>query len=151
MIFAFVPLMQNQGHNSLIIDRRCPSNCYPVSPYEYPGPHRDRPGSEACRRAPPDPHRTDCQHLSPMNIDFGVEVTRPFSPSGEVALVETPAGSVATAVHIGPYDQLRRTHDAIHVWAARNRMSFAGKSWEIYGDPSDDIMKLETRVDYLLS
>ena len=86
-----------------------------------------------------------------MDIDFGVEVTRAFSASGEVALVETPAGKVATAVHIGPYDQLGRTHDAIHAWVARNRMSFAGKSWEIYGDPSDDITKLETRVEYLLS
>jgi effector-binding domain-containing protein len=95
-------------------------------------------------------HHPD-QPQSPMNIDFGVEVTRAFSPSGEVALVETPAGRVATAVHIGPYDQLGTAHDAIHSWAARNRMSFAGKSWEIYGDPSDDIMKLETRVDYLLS
>ena len=88
---------------------------------------------------------------SPMDIDFGVEVTRAFPASGEVALVETPAGKVATAVHIGPYDQLGRTHDAIHAWVARNRMSFAGKSWEIYGDPSDDITKLETHVEYLLS
>ena len=88
---------------------------------------------------------------SPMDIDFGVEVTRTFSPSGEVALVETPAGKVATALHIGPYDQLGRTHDAIHAWAARKRMSFAGKSWEIYGDPSADTTKLETRVEYLLS
>ena len=88
---------------------------------------------------------------SPMDIDFGVEVTRGFSPSGEVALVETPAGRVATAVHIGPYDQLGRSHDAIHAWAARNRMSFAGQSWEIYGDWRDDIMKLETHIEYLLS
>jgi effector-binding domain-containing protein len=86
----------------------------------------------------------------PMDIDFGVEVTRAFPSSGEVALVETPAGKVATAVHIGPYDQLGRTHDAIQAWVARNRMSFAGSSWEIYGDWSDDITKLETRVEYLL-
>ena len=95
-------------------------------------------------------HHPD-QPESPMDIDFGVEVTRAFPPSGEVGLVETPAGKVATAVHIGPYDQLGRAHDAIHAWVARYRMSFAGKSWEIYGDWSDDITKLETRVEYLLS
>ncbi len=27
-------------------------------------------------------------------------------------------GEVATAVHVGPYDQLRGTHDAIHAWRA---------------------------------
>ena len=85
-----------------------------------------------------------------MDIDFGVEVTRAFSTSGEVALVETPAGQVATAVHVGSYDQLGRTHEAIKAWAARNRINFAGKSWEIYGDWNDDISKLETRIQYLL-
>jgi len=95
-------------------------------------------------------HHPD-QPQAPMDIDFGVEVTRAFSPSGEVGLVETPAGNVVTAVHVGPYDQIGRTHDAIHAWAARNRINFAGKSWEIYGDWNDDITKLETWVQYLLS
>jgi hypothetical protein len=31
-----------------------------------------------------------------------------------------------------------------------NKMTFAGKSWEIYGDWSDDPAKLETRVEYFL-
>ena len=88
---------------------------------------------------------------SPMEIDFGVEVSRPFAPFGEVALVETPAGKVASALHVGPYDQMKRTHDAIHAWAAGNNMTFAGKSWEIYGDWTDDVTKLETRIEYLLS
>jgi len=94
-------------------------------------------------------HPADQQ--SPMDIDFGVEVTRPFAASGEVVLAETPAGKVATALHVGPYDQMKRTHDAIHAWAAANDMAFAGKSWEIYGDWTDDVSKLETRIEYLLS
>ena len=63
----------------------------------------------------------------------------------------TPAGKVAAALHVGPYARLRETHDAIHAWAAANKMTFAGKSWEIYGDWCDDPAKLETRVEYLLS
>jgi effector-binding domain-containing protein len=88
---------------------------------------------------------------SPMDVDFGVEVTRLFSPSREVFSTETPAGTVAIALHIGPYDRLGETHGAIHAWAAKNRITFAGKSWEIYGDWTDDIAKLETQVVYLLS
>ena len=49
-----------------------------------------------------------------MGVDFGVEVTRSFPSSGEVILVETPAGKVASALHLGPYIELKRTHDAIH-------------------------------------
>jgi effector-binding domain-containing protein len=86
----------------------------------------------------------------PMNVDFGVQVTRSFERSGEVCPTATPAGEVAAAVHVGPYDQMRETHDAIHAWAADNNMTFAGKSWEIYGDWTDDPANLETRVEYLL-
>jgi effector-binding domain-containing protein len=86
----------------------------------------------------------------PMDIDFGVEVSRVFESAGEVFATETPAGMVAVAVHRGAYDRMKETHDAIHAWRAANNRSFAGKSWEIYGDWSDDPSKLETTIMYLL-
>jgi effector-binding domain-containing protein len=87
---------------------------------------------------------------APMNVDFGVEVTRAFDTWGEVYATETPAGEVAMAVHIGGYERLHETHDAIHAWAKAQRQPFGGCSWEIYGDWSDDPSKLETTVVYLL-
>src|SRR5262245_24841743 len=87
----------------------------------------------------------------PMDVDFGVEVTRSFIPSGEVCEASTPAGEAAIAVHRGGYDQLRGTHDAIHQWAKSHNRTFAGRSWEIYGDWFDDPSKLETTVVYLLA
>ena len=86
-----------------------------------------------------------------MEVDFGVEVTRAFEPAGEVAPAETPAGEVAMAVHVGGYDRLHRTHDAIHAWRDRTGRTFAGRSWEVYGDPSPDPAKTETTVCYLLA
>ena len=88
---------------------------------------------------------------SPMDVDFGVEVTRKFDSSGEVYCTGTPAGKVATALHIGPYVRLHETHNAIHAWAAANHTTFAGKSWEIYGDWNKDETKLETLINYLLA
>jgi len=87
----------------------------------------------------------------PMDVDFGVEVTRSFDREGEVSPAETPAGKVAATRHIGPYEKLGETHQAIHAWAATNNVTFAGKSWEVYGDWTEDTAKLETRVEYLLS
>jgi effector-binding domain-containing protein len=87
----------------------------------------------------------------PMDVDFGVEVTRSFSPSGEVHETTTPSGEAAIAVHRGSYDQLHATHHAIHQWAKSHDRIFAGISWEIYGDWSDDPSKLETVVVYLLA
>ena len=86
-----------------------------------------------------------------MNVDFGVEVTRRFVQSGEVFATETPAGKVASTVHVGPYDRLGDAYNAIHAWAAANSRDFADQSWEIYGDWNDDPNKLETTIVYLLT
>jgi len=86
----------------------------------------------------------------PMDVDFGVEVVRSFEPEGEIRATGTPAGEAAVAVHVGTYDRMKETHDAIHAWCAANNRVFAGQSWEIYGDWSDIPAKLETTIVYLL-
>ena len=86
-----------------------------------------------------------------MNIDFGVQVTNTFENAGEVRCVETPAGSVAQTVHVGPYDRLGEAHAAIHQWCKANQRQIAGASWEIYGHWNNDPAKLETTIRYLLA
>jgi effector-binding domain-containing protein len=88
---------------------------------------------------------------APITADFGVEVTRDFPTAGEVYATETPAGEVATAVHVGAYDRMGETHDAILAWTRANGRALAGRSWEIYGDWSDDPAKVETTICYLLT
>ena len=63
----------------------------------------------------------------------------------------TPAGTVATTVHMGPYDQMKPAHEAIHQWARENGRKLAGPSWEVYGHWSDDPAQLRTDIFYLLS
>ena len=87
----------------------------------------------------------------PMNIDFGVQVARPFEPVGEVQCVETPAGEVARTVHVGPYDRLSDAHNALHAWCAAHNRKIGHASWEIYGDWNDDPALLETTIKYLLA
>jgi effector-binding domain-containing protein len=88
---------------------------------------------------------------STMAVDFGVQVTRAFPQSGEVFATETPAGKVASALHVGPYERMGETHEAIQSWVRANHKTLAGKSWEIYGDWTDDPAKLETQIEYLLA
>ena len=85
-----------------------------------------------------------------MDIDFGVQVSRPFEREGEVRCIETPAGEVARTIHIGPYDRLGDAHNAIHAWCASNSRKIARASWEIYGDWNNDPALLETTIRYLL-
>ena len=88
---------------------------------------------------------------APMDIDFGVQVIRPFEGEGEVICTGTPAGEVAMTKHIGSYAGLAAAHNAVHSWRAATGRDFAGCSWEVYGDWTDDETKLETLVIYLLS
>jgi effector-binding domain-containing protein len=88
---------------------------------------------------------------STLTADFGVQVTRAFPQSGEVFATETPAGRVASALHLGPYERMGETHEAIQSWTRANHMTLANKSWEIYGDWTDDPAKLETQIEYLLA
>lgn len=90
-------------------------------------------------------------HNALLDVDFGVEVSQSFEPSGEICETNTPAGKAAIAVHRGGYDGIHRAHSAIEQWAKAHGRTFAGSCWEIYGDWSDDPSKLETTVVYLLA
>jgi effector-binding domain-containing protein len=62
----------------------------------------------------------------------------------------TPAGLVATAVHLGPYNRLGEAHAAVHKWCADHGHVLAGPSWELYGHWTDDPAQLRTDVFWLL-
>ena len=90
-----------------------------------------------------------------IRVEIGVEVEGPFTDDGDVVVSATPAGTVATATHLGPYGTLGDTHDAIRRWCDAHGRRIAGPSWEVYGhwqrewdaDPS----RIRTDVSYLLA
>lgn len=89
-----------------------------------------------------------------INLEVGVELETPFARDGDVVASATPAGPVATAVHLGPYGELHRTHQAIRQWCANQGYELAGPSWEVYGhwqdEWNDDPARIRTDVFYLV-
>lgn len=89
-----------------------------------------------------------------INLEVGVELDAPFAGHGDVVGSTTPAGAVATTVHVGPYNRLHEAHQAIHRWCATHGHVLAGPNWEIYGHWTDecnhDTSKIRTDVFYLL-
>ena len=85
-----------------------------------------------------------------MPIEAGVKVAAPFTGSGNVVCSATPGGTVATVLHVGPYDKLGEAHAALRDWCRQNNRLPAGPSWEAYGHWDDDPQKLRTDVFYLL-
>jgi effector-binding domain-containing protein len=81
-----------------------------------------------------------------MMTDFGVQVTRAFEGEGEVICTSTPAGRAAITLHIGPYERLIDSYRALECWCAENGHIPSGVSWEVYGEWTEDLTKLETRI-----
>jgi len=85
-----------------------------------------------------------------IHLEAGVEVDQPFTGDGHVTCSSTPAGRVATAIHLGPYQRLGEAHAAILDWCVKHGHALAGPNWEVYGHWTDDTARLRTDVFYLL-
>jgi effector-binding domain-containing protein len=85
-----------------------------------------------------------------LDVEVGVEVAGPFTGDGTVSCSATPAGTVATTVHLGPYDRLGEAHEAIVRWCRDHHHDPAGPNWELYGHWDDDPEKLRTDIFYLI-
>ena len=73
-----------------------------------------------------------------IRLEVGVELAVPFVETGDVVRSATPAGTVASVTHLGPYGGLGAAHEAIHDWCRANNHRTGGPSWEIYGHWKDE-------------
>jgi effector-binding domain-containing protein len=84
-------------------------------------------------------------------VELGVEVLGDFTEHGEIAIVQTPSGEVATATHYGSdYTKMAPVYEALEQWCARNGRQPAGVNWEVYGDPAEDPTRTPTDIYLLL-
>jgi effector-binding domain-containing protein len=93
------------------------------------------------------------RYLSPppgeMAIEVGVPVARPVAADGRVEPGELPAGSVAVAIHRGPYERIAETYGVVMRWIAEHGRAPDGPMWECYRtDPQaePDPAKWETEI-----
>jgi len=83
------------------------------------------------------------------HIECSVEVEQPFAGNERVVCSSTPAGMVATTVHLGPYDRLGEAHAAIRQWYAAQGHGLTAMCWEMYRHWHDDPSPLRSDVLYL--
>jgi effector-binding domain-containing protein len=89
-----------------------------------------------------------------FNMEIGVELGAPAEVSGELIASSTPAGTVATTTHFGPYQQLGAAHQAVQGWCKSNGYEMVSPCWELYGHWQDawnnDPAQIRTDVYYLV-
>ena len=91
----------------------------------------------------------DADQPGHLDVEFGVGVTSPFTPTGNVQPVELPVGDVVTTKHRGSYADLGAAHEALLSWCRANARTPAGPRWEVYGHWREGVVP-ETDVYYLL-
>jgi effector-binding domain-containing protein len=86
-----------------------------------------------------------------MVVELGVEVLGDFTERGEIQIVQTPSGEVATATYYGAdYTQMAPVYQAVEQWCASKGRRPAGVNWEVYGDPAEDPAQTRTDIYFLL-
>lgn len=86
-----------------------------------------------------------------IEMEVGVLLDAPAELRGELVASATPAGRAARALHVGPYDRMGETYDALHRWVAARGEVLGGTFWEVYGDWTDDPKALQTTIYHLLA
>lgn len=85
-----------------------------------------------------------------VNVDFecGMPVASPIAGAGRVQAGELPAGTVATVTHMGPYDDLPQSWNALLAWMGTQGLDPAGPPWEVYfTDPGEEPDPAKWRTD----
>jgi AraC family transcriptional regulator len=82
---------------------------------------------------------------SDCDIEGGCLVTEKFDPPIGTKLIEMPAGRAVFAEHVGAYENLVNTHNAILAYMNANGLEFNGPPWEQYisdpgSTPADEVI-----------
>jgi effector-binding domain-containing protein len=74
-------------------------------------------------------------HDHTFEVEVGFPVEASVEGDGRVQPSSLPGGRVVVAWHIGPYDQLGETYQAVDEWLKAEGGVRTGDAWEIYHDP----------------
>jgi effector-binding domain-containing protein len=84
-----------------------------------------------------------------VTIEAGFPVSGPVESTEEVHPLVLPAGRAVVAMHVGPYDTLGETYEAVMAWMREHGLQPVGPMWECYvTDPGEnpDPATWETKI-----
>jgi effector-binding domain-containing protein len=96
-----------------------------------------------------------CRYLSmgdeEWEFECGVPVTGPLAGEGRVEAAELPGGDVLSTMHVGPYETLGQSWDALDRWVKENGKVPGGAAWEVYWtDPGETSDPAEGRTELVM-
>jgi effector-binding domain-containing protein len=74
---------------------------------------------------------------NPFDIEICAPVARATGAATGWQVQELPAGMFATLTHVGPYDTVGTSYEALASWIATHDLTVAGPPREVYLSPAD--------------
>lgn len=67
-----------------------------------------------------------------FRVEAGFPVAHPVTESGEMRGSNLPGGTVAITTHLGPYEDMEATYEALSTWLESRGATASGEPWEVY-------------------
>jgi len=67
-----------------------------------------------------------------FDMECGFPVSTPVEGEGQIKASRLPGGKVITAMHIGPYESLAQTYEAVLAWINEKGYKVSEDMWETY-------------------
>jgi effector-binding domain-containing protein len=80
-------------------------------------------------------------------FECAIPVPAPIAASGEVVPSIIGGGETAYTVHIGPYQQIADTWEALTAWVESQSRTPAALGWEVYLDDPGEVSEAELRTE----
>ena len=88
----------------------------------------------------------------PLDIEVCAPVAGTIEPREPWRLEELPAGTFASRIHVGPYDTVGATYQAVSDWIAAHGLAVAGPPREVYlSPPSTPPEQTQTVIEFPVS
>lgn len=76
-------------------------------------------------------YNMDMAHL---DLEIGIPVSEALPGQGQIQAGQIPGGRLATCLHVGPYDALAATYEALTAWMGEQGYVPSGVAYEMYLD-----------------
>ncbi len=83
------------------------------------------------------------------DVEAGVPIAEPTTSHDDIVAGQLPEVEAVEFIHVGPYDTLRQSYDAMAAWMSEQNIIPEGEMWEMYlTDPTEepDPAKWETKI-----
>lgn len=80
-------------------------------------------------------------------FECAIPVPGPFEATSEVQASTVGGGKAAFALHVGPYQSIGQTWEALMAWVAEQDRLPAGPTWEVYIDDPQEVAEDELKTE----